>query len=51
MSDNISLLITDDHAMVRQGIRAFLELQPDLTVLDEADSGEAAVRKAAELAP
>ena len=51
MSDNISLLITDDHAMVRQGIRAFLELQPDLTVLDEADSGEMAVRKAAELAP
>lgn len=37
--------------MVRQGIRAFLELQPDLTVLDEADSGEAAVRKASELAP
>lgn len=51
MSDKISLLITDDHAMVRQGIRAFLELQPDLTVLDEADSGEMAVRKAAELAP
>ena len=51
MSDKISLLITDDHAMVRQGIRAFLELQPDLTVLDEADSGETAVRKAAELAP
>ena len=37
--------------MVRQGIRAFLELQPDLTVLGEADSGETAVRMAAELAP
>jgi two-component system, NarL family, response regulator LiaR len=47
----ISLLIADDHAIVRQGIRAFLELQPDLTVLGEADSGEAAVRMAAELAP
>src|SRR5437868_11728906 len=51
MTDTISLLITDDHALVRQGIRAFLELQPDLVVLGEADSGEAAVRMAAELVP
>ena len=51
MADKITLLITDDHALVRQGIRAFLELQPDLTVIGEADSGEAAVRMAAELAP
>jgi len=51
MADKISLLITDDHALVRQGIRAFLELQPDLTVIGEADSGEAAVHMAAELAP
>ena len=50
-TDNISLLITDDHALVRQGIRAFLELQPDLTVLGEADSGEAAVRMVVDLAP
>ncbi len=51
MIDKISLLITDDHALVRQGIRAFLELQPDLTVIGEADSGEAAVRMATELVP
>ena len=51
MLDKISLMITDDHALVRQGIRAFLELQPDLIVLGEADSGEAAVRMAAELVP
>ena len=51
MTDRISILITDDHALVRQGIRAFLELQPDLTVLGEADSGETAVRMAAELVP
>lgn len=50
-TENISLMITDDHALVRQGIRAFLELQPDLTVLGEADSGETAVRMVAELAP
>ena len=51
MSDTISLLIADDHILVRQGIRAFLELQPDLSVIGEADSGEAAVRMAAEHAP
>ena len=51
MTDKISLLITDDHALVRQGIRAFLELQPDLIVIGEADSGEAAVEMAAELVP
>jgi NarL family two-component system response regulator LiaR len=51
MTDKISILITDDHALVRQGIRAFLELQPDLAVIGEADSGEAAVRMAAELVP
>ena len=51
MTDTITLLITDDHVLVRQGIRTFLELQPDLTVLGEADSGEAAVRMAGELVP
>src|SRR5579859_3319472 len=51
MTDKISILITDDHALVRQGIRAFLELQVDIVVLGEADSGEAAVRMAAELVP
>ncbi len=51
MTHKISLLITDDHALVRQGIRAFLELQPDLTVLGEASSGEEAIRMVAELVP
>ncbi|MBA2396812.1 MAG: response regulator transcription factor [Ktedonobacteraceae bacterium] len=51
MTDKISLLLTDDHAIVRQGIRAFLELQPDLMVIGEADSGENEVRMAAALAP
>ena len=51
MTDKITLLITDDHVLVRQGIRTFLELQPDITVLGEADSGENAVRMAAELVP
>ncbi len=51
MTDKISILLTDDQALVRQGVRAFLEVQLDLTVLGEADSGEAAVRMAAELVP
>ncbi len=51
MTDKITILITDDHALVRNGVRMFLELQPDLLVLGEADSGEAAVRMAAELVP
>lgn len=51
MVDKISVLITDDHTLVRQGIRTFLELQPDLIVTGEADSGETAVRMAAELVP
>ena len=51
MTETISILITDDHALVRNGIRDFLELQPDLSVVGEADSGEAAVRVAGELAP
>jgi NarL family two-component system response regulator LiaR len=51
MSDTISILITDDHALVRQGIRDFLELQPELSVIGEANSGEEAVRLAGELAP
>ncbi len=51
MTDAITVLITDDHALVRNGIRTFLELQPDLLVLGEADSGETAVRMAGELVP
>ena len=51
MTGKISLLLVDDHALVRQGIRAFLELQEDLTVLGDVDSGEAAVVMVAERMP
>lgn len=51
MTETISILIADDHALVRQGIRDFLELQPDLKVIGEASSGESAASIAAELAP
>ncbi len=45
------LLIADDHTVVRAGLRALLEGEPDLEVVAEAGSGEEAVLLAAELAP
>jgi len=51
MSEPVTVLLVDDHAMVRQGVRAFLETQDDITVVAEAASGEEAVREAAEHAP
>lgn len=36
----INILIVDDHAVVRQGLKKILSEQPDMTVLDEADSAE-----------
>lgn len=47
----ITILLVDDHALVRSGVRAYLETQPDLEVLAEAGSGAEAIRLAAELAP
>lgn len=47
----ISLILVDDHAVVRQGLRAFLETNPDLTVVGEADNGAEAQQLAAELVP
>ncbi len=51
MTDQITVLIVDDHQVVRQGVRAFLESQPDITVVAEAESGEMAAQLAAEYAP
>lgn len=51
MSDKISVLIIDDHKVVRQGVKAFLETQPNITVVAEADSGEVGIELAAEHAP
>ena len=48
---SITLLLVDDHALVRSGVRAYLETQPGLEVVAEAGSGEEAVQLAAEHAP
>lgn len=50
-TEQITILIVDDHAIVREGIRAFLDIQPDCNVVGVAESGEAAVRVASELVP
>jgi NarL family two-component system response regulator LiaR len=47
----IRVLIVDDHAIVRQGLRTFLELQDDLSVVGEAPNGRAAVTLAAQQRP
>ncbi|MFJ2239792.1 response regulator [Streptomyces sp. NPDC087859] len=47
----VRLVIADDHAVVRAGLRALLDGEPDLEVIAEAGSGEEAVRLAAELRP
>ncbi|MGH2918481.1 MAG: response regulator [Solirubrobacteraceae bacterium] len=47
----IRVLIADDHAVVRQGLRTFLELQEDIEVVGEAADGEQALVAAAELEP
>ncbi|GCE18478.1 response regulator [Dictyobacter kobayashii] len=47
----ITVLLVDDHKLVRQGVRIFLELQPDIEVLAEADNGEMAIQLVQELQP
>jgi len=47
----IRILITDDHKVIRQGLRMVLELDPDLEVVGEASNGEEALRMARRLAP
>lgn len=48
---SLRLLIADDHAVVRAGLRALLEGAADLGVIAEASSGEEAVRLTVELTP
>lgn len=47
----IRVLLVDDHAVVRTGFRLLLQSRPDITVIAEAESGEAACQRYAELAP
>jgi two-component system, NarL family, response regulator LiaR len=47
----VRVLIADDHGVVRQGLRMFLSLDPELAVVGEAENGEAALLMARELKP
>ena len=47
----IRVLIADDHAVLRSGLRMLLNSQPDIEVIGEASDGKQAVEKTAELSP
>jgi len=44
-------MLVDDHTIVRNGIRAYLEVLPDMEIIAEAESGTQAVKMAEDLAP
>ncbi len=51
MTEKISVLLVDDHALVRRGFRRMLEDEEDIVVKGEASDGEEAVRLARQLQP
>jgi DNA-binding NarL/FixJ family response regulator len=51
MADKISVLLVDDHSLVRRGFRRILEDELDLDVVGEASDGPEAIKLADELAP
>jgi len=50
-SDVITVMIVDDHEMVRRGACSYLEAQPDISVVAQAGSGEEALKLAQEFIP
>ncbi len=51
MPDLIGVLLVDDHLVVRQGLRAFLEVQDDIVVVGEAGDGDAALALISDIQP
>jgi DNA-binding NarL/FixJ family response regulator len=51
MTGKITVLLVDDHALVRRGFRRLLEDDPGITVVGEGSNGDEAIRLAAELKP
>lgn len=47
----LRILIADDHALIRQGLRTILEAQPGWTICAEAENGRQAVKLSAEMTP
>jgi len=50
-SEKITVMIVDDHDMVRRGACDYLEVQPDISVVAQAGTGEEAIRLAQEFVP
>jgi two-component system response regulator NreC len=50
-TDKIRVLLADDHAVVRSGLRLIVDAQPDMAVTGEAENGLEAIEKAQELGP
>jgi len=48
---SIKVLLVDDHALIREGLRSLLEKQPDVQVVGEAEDGRRAYELVAELSP
>lgn len=51
MTKTITVLLADDHALVRRGFRRLLEDDPSIVVVGEASNGEEAIRMTSELKP
>jgi NarL family two-component system response regulator LiaR len=51
MSEDIRILIADDHAVVREGLRALIDVEPGMALVGEAADGIEAVQKARSLQP
>ena len=51
MEKKITVLLVDDHSLVRRGFRRMLEDEPDMEVVGEAGDGEESIRLAKELHP
>src|SRR3712207_2733532 len=51
MSEPVRILIADDHAIARQGLRTVLRVQHDMQLVGEATNGQEAVAATAELRP
>ncbi|MCH7734928.1 MAG: response regulator transcription factor, partial [Chloroflexi bacterium] len=51
MTEKIHVLLADDHAVLRAGLKALLDLEPDMEVVGEAANGREAVEQAQKLRP